>query len=91
MPPVDAPRALGAVEFRELVKAIAEAVAEEVRLPALLRQEDVPGYLGVSRSAFFRLKGATGFPREVRVEGAGVHYRRADLDAWVGRLRPGRK
>ncbi len=72
-----------------LVDRLVERLAAELGKPRplLVRQEDAPDALGVSRSAFFRLKGVAGFPREVRVEGAGVHFRRADLERWAAGLK----
>lgn len=92
MSPADSsPTILGRADFLALVDAIAAAVAERVRLPVLLSQEEAWAHLGISRAAFFRLKGTTGFPREVNVEGSGVRYRRADLDTWADRLKTGRR
>jgi predicted DNA-binding transcriptional regulator AlpA len=50
----------------------------------------VPAFLGVSRTAFYRLKSQAGFPRPVTLPGAELSYRRADLEAWVARLRAAR-
>jgi predicted DNA-binding transcriptional regulator AlpA len=74
-----------------LAARVAELLAERLAPRALVPQTGVPTFLGISRSAFFRLKATTGFPRAVHVEGAGVHYRRAELLAWAERLKPARR
>ncbi len=44
-------------------------------------------YLGLSRSAFFRLRSADKAPRPVAVPGSKrPMYRKADLDKWVEKL-----
>jgi predicted DNA-binding transcriptional regulator AlpA len=53
--------------------------------PALLAKPWV--YLGLSRSAFFRLRSADKAPRPVVVPGSRrPMYRRVDLDKWVAQL-----
>jgi hypothetical protein len=81
------PAPIGREDFAVLVDAIVAAVGEKLTLPVLLPQAKVWGYLGISRSAFFRAKGTTGFPRAVSVPGSGPHYRRTDLDSWAARLK----
>jgi predicted DNA-binding transcriptional regulator AlpA len=46
-------------------------------------------YVGLSRSAFYRLMSAGEAPRPVPLSGTRLRWRRADLDAWVSRLKPG--
>jgi predicted DNA-binding transcriptional regulator AlpA len=58
-------------------------------LPLLLTQQQAWMFLGVSRSAWFRLRGAGRLPRPVAPDGA-LLWRRADLDRWAERLRPAR-
>ncbi len=73
------------------LNAVLTALAERLRPASLLiKQEDAPEFLGVSRAAFFRLKAEPSFPRPVAVKGAGVLYRRADLLKWSERLKPSR-
>ncbi|VTT97957.1 unnamed protein product [Gemmataceae bacterium] len=78
---------LGTADFAAIVDAVKAAVSETLSLPVLLNQERAWKFLGVSRSAFFRLKGSRGFPGEVNVPGAGVHYRRVDLERWAAGLK----
>ncbi len=56
----------------------------------LLSQSEAWNYLGLSRSAWYRLRSAGKVPLPVSVFGAGPHWRRADLDNWVSRLKPAR-
>lgn len=76
---------VGEADFVELLAAVREAVAEATQPRLLIPQKDVPGFLGISRSAFFRVKSQAGFPRPVSIPGE-VAYRAADLAAWAARL-----
>ncbi|WP_439621803.1 helix-turn-helix transcriptional regulator [Gemmata sp.] len=69
------------------IAAIAEAVAARTVLPLLVPQARAWNFLGLSRSAFYRLKGTAGFPREVSVPGAGPCFRRSDLEKWAAGLK----
>ena len=55
-------------------------------VPLLLGPREAHQYLGISRSAYYRLISAGELPAPVEVPGAGPHWRRADLDKWVARL-----
>jgi predicted DNA-binding transcriptional regulator AlpA len=58
--------------------------------PALLAKPWT--YLGLSRSAFFRLRSADKAPRPVAVPGCKRPlYRKTDLDKWVERLQVARR
>lgn len=63
-------------------------IAEASRLPALIPQEQVPAYLGISRPVMFRLLAEGKFPKPVALAHAGKKYRRADLDRWLAALKP---
>jgi hypothetical protein len=66
--------------------------APSAPVPLLLPQPAAVTYLGLSRSAWYRLKGAGRLPAPVSVPGAGVGpvWRRADLEKFVLGLRPAR-
>lgn len=70
-------------------KSAADLIAAKMAA-LLLDQRGAWQLLGVSRSAFFRLKSAGLLPKPVRVEGVGVRYRRADLERWTEKLKPTR-
>lgn len=58
----------------------------------LIRQEEVPGYLGISRAVFFRLRSMPGaFPSPVKIPGSGIVFRRTDLERWATTLKPDHK
>jgi predicted DNA-binding transcriptional regulator AlpA len=59
-------------------------------VPLLLPQPAAWTFLGVSRSAWFRLRSAGKLPVPVSVPGAGLHWRSADLRRWAENLRPRR-
>ncbi len=79
----------GTADLARLLAELPAKVAEAARLPALIAQEDVPGYVGVSRPVMFRLIAAGKFPKAVDA-GGGRKFRRADLDKWVAALKPAR-
>jgi predicted DNA-binding transcriptional regulator AlpA len=60
--------------------------------PLLLSQPAAQRYLGISRSAWYRLRAAGKLPAPVSVPGAGTGpmWRRRDLEKFVERLRPAR-
>jgi predicted DNA-binding transcriptional regulator AlpA len=57
----------------------------------LLSQGEAWRYLGLARSSWYRLRAAGKLPSPVSVYGTGPRWRRADLDAWVARLKPARR
>lgn len=62
--------------------------------PALIRQPWV--FLGISRSAFYRLLSAGQVPPPVAIPGSERRWRRSDLIAWLealpaDRIRPQKK
>jgi hypothetical protein len=57
-------------------------------VPLLLAQPLAWKFLGVSRSAWFRLRGADRLPKPVNVPGSGLHWRRTDLEKFVAGLKP---
>jgi predicted DNA-binding transcriptional regulator AlpA len=57
--------------------------------PLLLSQPRAWRFLGVSRTAWFRLKSEPGFPKPVRVNGS-LYWRTSELSKWAERLRPAR-
>jgi predicted DNA-binding transcriptional regulator AlpA len=63
------------------------APAAPAPVPLLLNQLAAIQYLGLSRSAWYRLRSAEKLPKPVSVPSCGPHWRRADLDKWVKRLR----
>jgi excisionase family DNA binding protein len=56
----------------------------------LLSQSEAWAYLGLARSSWYRLRAAGKLPAPVSVYGTGPRWRRADLDAWVAKLKPAR-
>ncbi len=70
----------------ELVTAIAAAVREAVTPSLLVDHDGGARLLGLSRSAWYRLVGSTGFPAAVDLPGVGPRWRRSDLERWAGRL-----
>jgi predicted DNA-binding transcriptional regulator AlpA len=68
----------------------AATITPPTAVPLLLPQPAAWIYLGLSRSAWFRLKSANKLPRPVSVPGVGPHWRRSDLEDWVSRLRSAR-
>lgn len=73
----------------ELLAALRLAVAEVVgqAKPLLIDQSDVPAFLGVSRSCWFRWRAEGIAPKPVAVSGGGVKFRRADLERFVEKLK----
>ncbi len=69
-----------------VVDAIREAVTAAIDKPILLGHEEAARLLGLSRSAWYRLVGSTGFPAAVAVPGTGPRWRRADLERWAAKL-----
>lgn len=55
----------------------------------LLTQREAWTFLGLSRSAWFRLRGEGKLPKPVSPDGA-LLWRRVDLERWVERLRAAR-
>lgn len=45
-------------------------------------------YIGISRSAFYRLLAKGQVPPPVAVPGSERRWRRADLDEWIDQLKP---
>ena len=82
-PAPDAP-ASAAHQFNLFIERIADAA----RRPLLISQEDAPEFLGIKRTAFFRLK-AEGAFRPVSLPGATM-YKRRELEAWVEKLKHAR-
>lgn len=84
---------LGAADFREFAETVAKAVAELllVGTPQTLNGKEARTYLGMSKSAFSRARAADELPKPVRVPGAGLRYRRKDLELWVEKLKPARR
>jgi predicted DNA-binding transcriptional regulator AlpA len=56
--------------------------------PLLLTQRQAAALLGVSRSAWFRLRAAGALPLPVRPTGGDLMWRRRDLEKYVDNLRP---
>ncbi len=54
--------------------------------PLLLRQSAACEYLGLSRTAWFRLRAAGRLPPPVALPGTAMYWRVADLDRWVDSL-----
>jgi predicted DNA-binding transcriptional regulator AlpA len=66
----------------------AGAPAAPAPVPLLLSQLAAIKYVGLSRSAWYRLRSVGKLPRPVSVPGCGPHWRRADLDRWAENVRP---
>ena len=79
-----------ALDLAKLFADLSARVVEAARLPALIAQEAVPGYVGISRPVMFRLISEGKFPKSVVINGGGKKYRRTDLDKWVAALKPAR-
>jgi predicted DNA-binding transcriptional regulator AlpA len=56
-------------------------------LPLLLDQPGAIAFTGLSRSYWYRLRGAGKLPPPVRVPGAALHWRRRDLERWAEGLK----
>ena len=76
----------------DLVEQIAQRVAELLRDTAASEQTiaspwlDVPGacaYLGFSRDQLYKLTAARAIPCRKKVNGQGLCFHRAELDAWM--------
>lgn len=77
---------------RDLIAAVVAAVRESVGpLPQLFDQPGAMKYVGLARSTWFRLRSMGEIPEPVSVPGTGPRWRRADLDAWLARLKPARR
>jgi predicted DNA-binding transcriptional regulator AlpA len=78
------------------LKAIRDLLAD-LRAAAdpslLVGHEEGQRLLGVSRSGWFRMAATPGFPRSIDLGEAGIgpRYRRADLEAYVARLKTKRR
>ena len=84
--PAPDPKAIYADMARLALGTLIECVA--MRPPSLLvTQEGAPAALGLSRRAFFRLKSRGALPAPVDLGDGELMYRRADLQAWVAKLR----
>jgi predicted DNA-binding transcriptional regulator AlpA len=59
-------------------------------LPLLLDQPAAIAFTGLSRSCWYRLRGAGKLPAPVRVPGSGLHWRRRDLEKWAEGLKAAR-
>ena len=70
-----------------LTEAVVECARQRLTTPQLLTQDQAFKYVGLSRSAWFRLKSMGELPAPVNVEGSDVRYRRTDLDRWIARLK----
>ncbi len=76
---------LGSSALAALVTAVKDAVAEAISkpLPLTFNQPDAIAYVGISRSAWFRLKSAGLLPPSIRLEGCAECWRRADLNKFI--------
>ncbi|MFO0821633.1 MAG: hypothetical protein U0792_00575 [Gemmataceae bacterium] len=89
----NSPAPIGREDFLALVDQIADAVVEKlgtVTTPQSLSQPQAWAYLGLSRSAWFRLKSAGLLPKPITLAGAGDRWRKRDLDDWLVKQRPRR-
>jgi hypothetical protein len=75
----------------QLVAAIGARTPPATAAALLLTQEEAWGFLGVSRSAWFRLRSADKLPAPVEIPGVGQRWRRRDLEGFVAKLRPSRR
>ena len=60
-------------------------------VPLLLTQEQAWRYVGLRRSAWYELRSAGELPDGIEIPGAGLRWRRSDLERWVEKLKPGRR
>ena len=55
--------------------------------PAILRLEDLIKYIGLGRSAVYKLgKTDPTFPKRVQLSDRAVGWRRSEIDEWVANL-----
>lgn len=87
MRPADTAITPASIDARMLLDAVRHAAAPP---PLLLEPRAAWTFLGVSKSAFYRLVAAGDLPAAVNVPGAGPRWRRADLERWAERLKPRR-
>lgn len=79
-------------ELRRIRKQLNTILKQQSAAGLLLTATEAAKFLGHSRSKFYELSSERGFPAPVRAPGRNFQvYRRADLDRWVSRLKPGRK
>lgn len=67
------------------------AAVERRAAPLLLTGPQAAAYLGVGLTTFERLTAAGELARPVSLPEGGKRWRRADLDRFVGRLKPARR
>lgn len=74
------------------VSRIVDAVREAADRPPpiLLNVDDAAAYLGISRSALYRLVSSKDLPAPLDIAGCGSRWRRSDLEKWASKLRPRR-
>lgn len=72
------------------LRTIREALARPAGWPLLLTPAEAAEFVGLSRSALYRLVSADAI-KAVDVPNAGVRFRRSDLEKLVERLKPGRR
>lgn len=87
-PPVEMPAPDAPASASHLFNLFVERIADAARRPLLISQEEAPEFLGISRTAFFRLK-AEGAFRPVSLPGATM-YKRRELEVWVEKLKHAR-
>lgn len=75
-----------------LIAAVVAAMREHAGpLRQTFDQAGAIAYVGVSRSAWFRLRAADELPAPVAIPGCGPRWRRADLDRWLAKLKPAKR
>lgn len=56
--------------------------------PLLIPQAKAPGFVGVSRSAWFHLRSLGELPPPIDIPRVGLCWRKQDLETWVARMKP---
>ena len=82
------PATLTQGELRELAALVAAELADRnSRTPELLDSGEAREYVGLRKTAWHALRSAGRLPKPVDVQGAGLRWRKRDLDEWLRKLK----
>lgn len=75
-------------DVAELLAEVRAALAQVTApRPLLIDQTDVPTFLGVGRTTWFRWRAEGIAPKPVSAPGAGVKFKRTELEEFVAKLK----
>ena len=65
------------------LRALADLIADRLRVPTFLNDRQAARYLGLSPSRWARLKSAGELPKPRVTQGTDAKYHKSDLDRWA--------